>query len=299
MQVTSTILAQHRRGLRTVVSLGQKKAPSLWSAYVREETTTFQREIISSISEFGYAPEVNEGTPMELNDLTSPFTMYVTPVLRGLGFAITELAKYTDSYGKISKAGMELMKSLTATREYNAANLLNLGTSSPASGGTNTLDAVALFSASHPLDGASVASNTAAGALANSTFEAGVQYASTVKTHKGKPDMYGGQLLLIVPPALEMVARRLAGADMYPGTNYNDPNPAGTRVRPVVNPYLTSTTTWFLVPASQDYNPLTRMTSLPLSSDVGKVPSSRSLAYYVSEADAWFASDWRFTFAGT
>lgn len=299
MQTTAAIIAQHRRGLKRVVELGQQKHTALWSQFIGAESTEFERETLSTIDEFGYASTIAEGTAIDLNQLSAPYSMNVTPTMKALGFSISKLAKETDAYGKIAKAGKYLMQSMMATREYNAANVLSLGFTAPSSGGTATMDSLALFSASHTLASGTDSNLQTSSALAIATLESGVQMAGTVSSHKGKPSMYDGRFHLIVPDSLEMTAKRIAEADKYPQTNYNDPNVVKPRVTVLVNPYLSSTTSWFLAPADTSRSPLIRMTQLALEYDVTYENNPPSFEHIVFESDAWFAQDWRHTQGNT
>jgi hypothetical protein len=54
---------------------------------------------------------------------------------------------------------------------------------------------------------------------------------------------------LVVPAALESTAIQLVGSQALPGTAQNDVNPQAGRYQIVVNPYLSSSTGWFLAQA--------------------------------------------------
>lgn len=299
MQITNTILAQHLRGLKDVVELGQKSHPTLWTSFVAKDSTKFKSEIFSTIDEFGYANLANEGATIPVNGLTAPYSMTVTPVLRGLAFVISAQALFTDGYGKLKQAGTSMVRSMMATREYNAANILSLGFTAPGSGGTKTMDNVALFSASHPLASGTDSNIQTSSSLAIATLESGVQIAGTVMSHKGKPSMYAGSFNLIVPDSLEMVARRLATSVEQPGAYNAEKNVVGPRVRVLVNPYLSSSTSWFLAPADTSMTPLQRLTQMPVTETVEKVGNPPSVSHVVYESDTWFANDWRFVVGST
>jgi len=105
-------------------------------------------------------------------------------------------------------------------------------------------DKVAFFSASHPLDGA-VQSNLVSGALASDMLNDGIKLLRQMKNYAGEPiDVfaYGGDLTLMVGPALESTARALVLAEYGDGGKSNmDFN----RARLKVNNRITGNA-WFL-----------------------------------------------------
>lgn len=297
-QTTANAITLHRRGLRSVVDLGQEQHKALWSQFLGLESTDVERETISTIDEFPYADTVDEMAPIPFNTLSSPYSMNVTPVLRALAFTISVQAKFTDAYGKMQKAGRKMTQSMMATREYNAANVLNLGFTAPGSGGTATMDGVNLFSASHTLASGVDSNLQTSSALAIATFESLLALARTVSSHKGKPSMYDGKFFLVVPPELEGLGFRLVNANGQPQNNHNDPNWAGPLCDLMVNPYLSSTTSYFAVPKDLSRSGLKRMQQLALVSDVTSENNPPSHEFTCYESDAYYAEDWRFCAAG-
>lgn len=124
------------------------------------------------------------------------------------------------------------------------------------------LDGLQLFSASHKINVADPASatfsNTTTGALTLATLISARQAMMEVKSADGEPINYDPKILL-VPPALEGTARKIAGADrlIYTGTASDSPesNVWVGAFTVVVCPYLASAqggsdTAWYLVDAT-------------------------------------------------
>lgn len=110
-------------------------------------------------------------------------------------------------------------------------------------------DAKAWFATDHPLRGSlpAVSNLTVSAALSDATFElARVKYVKDMAVdHRGQritlvPDF------IMVPPALESLARRIVESPQLQGTPNNDINPNAGRYEVIVNPYMTSSTGWFL-----------------------------------------------------
>lgn len=109
-------------------------------------------------------------------------------------------------------------------------------------------DGKAWFATDHPLRGSDTVSNiTASAALSESTFDAAVtKYRQAMAVdHRGQrisliPDF------IMVPPALENLARRIVGSSQLQGTSNNDINPHQGLYEVIANPFLTTTTGWWL-----------------------------------------------------
>lgn len=255
----------------------------------------FERMI--GFSDFGSPVVTNEGSAVAFDSLAAPFQMDVKPQMRTLGFEITMQAEYTDLYKKVSKPeiGRALGLAFMHAREQSAANLLNLGFSTPAAGGTTTLDAAALFSPVHPLE-TGTATNMPGSSLplSASGLEQAVQELNQQKTHKGKVHFYTGTLKLVVPAGLEMLAYRIVNSTLQAGTNTNDKNVLTSRVEVAPNYFLTDTNNWFLM-AQGEPNPLCRLKRIPFF--VKETFDERNLVHVFVAGEEWkdFANGWRNT----
>jgi hypothetical protein len=134
------------------------------------------------------------------------------------------------------------------TKQVKAASVINYGFTPGVNGG----DGVPLFSAVHPLVNGGVNSNTFAtqADLNETSLEAAVIQIAAWTDERGlliaaKPKK------LIIPPALQFVAKRLLDTELRVGTTDNDINalramgsvPEGYKV----NHFLTDTNAWFLM----------------------------------------------------
>lgn len=111
-------------------------------------------------------------------------------------------------------------------------------------------DGVAWFATNHPLRSGTRSNLNVSAPLTLANLDAArIQFSSTnAVNHRGRriqifPDT------LVVPPALESTAIQLVGSQALPGTAQNDVNPQAGRYQIVVNPYLSSSTGWFLARA--------------------------------------------------
>jgi len=122
-------------------------------------------------------------------------------------------------------------------------------TDNPASFEGFIYDGKAWFATDHPLRGAlaAVGNLTVSAALSDGSLElARVKYAQSMAVdHRGQrislmPDF------VMVPPALESLARRIVESPQLQGTPNNDINPNAGRFEVITNPYLTNSSGWFL-----------------------------------------------------
>jgi hypothetical protein len=145
-------------------------------------------------------------------------------------------------------SNLGLIESFQQTKEIYGANILNTATTyNGAVGG----DGVALVSASHPIDGATI-SNYATVELNESTLlNAMIAVRTNFKDQAGLK-VFARARKLIVPTALEPVAIRLTKTELRPGTSDNDINAimmtsGGLPESYMVSDFLTSTSAWFLL----------------------------------------------------
>jgi len=167
----------------------------------------------------------------------------------GLGYAITRKAIDDNLYkSQFHPSNLGLIESFQQTKEIYGANILNTATTyNSAVGG----DGVALVSASHPIDGATI-SNYATNDLNESTLlNAMIAVRSNFKDQAGLK-VFARARKLIVPTALEPIAIRLTKTELRPGTSDNDVNAimmtsGGLPESYMVSDFLTSSSAWFLL----------------------------------------------------
>jgi hypothetical protein len=214
------------------------------------ETETSERsfEEETKLSGFSAAPVKNEGNAIAYDNAQEAWTARYNHETIALGFSLTEEAIEDNLYDSLSaRYTKALARAMSYTKQVKAANVLNNGFSSSYPGG----DAVALFSASHPLVNGGNNSNipsTAADLNETSLENAVIQIAAWTDERglliAAKPRK------LIVPPALQFVSTRLLETELRVGTNDNDINalknngsiPEGY----TINHFLTDTNAWFL-----------------------------------------------------
>jgi len=168
-----------------------------------------------------------------------------------LGYAITRKAIDDNLYKtQFHPSNLGLIESFQQTKEIYGANILNTATTyNSAVGG----DGVALCSASHPIDGGTVANTPTVQVDLNEAtlLNAMIAIRTGFKDQAGLKVFARGRKL-IVPPQLEPVAIRLTKTELRPGTADNDVNAilttaGGLSEGYMVNDFLTSQYAWFLL----------------------------------------------------
>jgi len=168
-----------------------------------------------------------------------------------LGYAITRKAIDDNLYkSQFHPSNLGLMESFNQTKEIYGANILNTATTYNSSVGG---DGVALCSASHPIDGGTVANTPSVQAdLNENTLLNGMIGIRTNFKDQAGLKVFARGRKLIVPPQLEPVAIRLTKTELRPGTADNDVNAilttaGGLPEGYMVNDFLTSQFAWFLL----------------------------------------------------
>ena len=169
----------------------------------------------------------------------------------GLGYSITRKAIDDNLYKtQFHPSNLGLIESFQQTKEIYGASILNNATTyNNAVGG----DGVALCSASHPIDGGTVANTPTIQVDLNEAtlLNAMIGIRTNFKDQAGLKVFARGRKL-IVPPQLEPVAIRLTKTELRPGTADNDVNAilttaGGLSEGYMVNDFLSSSYAWFLL----------------------------------------------------
>jgi len=166
-----------------------------------------------------------------------------------LGYAITRKAIDDNLYKtQFHPSNLGLMESFHQTQEIYAANVLNTGSTYNANVGG---DGVALFSASHPIDGQVLGNTPTTQVDLNEAtlLNAQVSVRTNFRDQAGLK-MFARFRKLLVPPQLEPVAIRLTKTELRPGTADNDVNAifstaGGIPEGYMVMDFLTSQFAWF------------------------------------------------------
>jgi hypothetical protein len=202
-----------------------------------------------TMSTLGLAQVKTQGAPVTYDEGNQMYSTRYTHVQYGTGFVITEEMMEDGIALKMGKVFSEAMKlSMLRSREIVAANVYVNGFTSSAvmDGG----DGVQLFSSAHPTQGGNQTNVPASAAsLSEAALEQAVIDIMQYKDNRGQIIMVRPDKL-IIPIALQFTAHRILASVLKNDSADNAINalrdlgmlPGGV----VVNPYLTSTTNWFV-----------------------------------------------------
>jgi phage major head subunit gpT-like protein len=232
-----------------------QQAPSLREALFKIVAT--ERDIWQS-SELHDMPlfrEVQEGQDYSFDAPAQGANKTLSPKKYGLGFSISEEAVDDGKFAMISDAIAKMAKSGRESQQIQAMDIFNNGFS-----GTTTADGVALFSASHTLPSGGTVRNklSADSDLSDSSLkQALIDFKTQFVGDSGI--IYPMQpRTLLVPSALEFIAKELVGSDLSTATandatgitNTNNMNSLKSQsLQVVVSPHLTDSDAWFLLAA--------------------------------------------------
>lgn len=246
MRIETTDAALHRVGLNKAVMKLFKEAPVKYYMNICSVFNSNQAyEIFIEEGDFGMPGVIGQGTPIPIDDFAMPWQITVTPKKRAIGFSVgTEAVQSEQGYGVISNRAGKIALAMLKGLEAECANHVNLATSAAA--GDKGPDGLALASTAHTLADGSTQSNLGVSSTAVTlgilNLEGMVQEIRSQKSHRGDPFPAMGPYVLMVPPSLEFLARRISGAGKLPQTNDNDENVLAQSIsKVVVNPYFTGT----------------------------------------------------------
>jgi len=223
-----------------------------WPKVFEQTDSNMALERRAAMRYLGFAQLKTEGAPTSFDNAAGQRYVYNAEHFEiGLGYAITRKAIDDNLYkSEFGPSNDGLMESFKETEELYAANIFNSGTTFNNSVGG---DGVALFSASHPTDAATVANRPTVDVDLNETslLNALITIRSTWIDNAGLKIHARGRKAL-VPPGLEPVALRLFRSELRPGTSANDVNAVlgmneSLKEGFMVWDYLTSQFAWFLL----------------------------------------------------
>lgn len=228
-----------------------KKLPNIWKQVTDVKSSDRMTEISMPVVGFGDVPERPEGAPIATDLLVPGYQKTVTHTGWALGHEVTIEAAEDDRHDQINKSQSWLTFTAGYTLEKRAANLYNNGFTTE-----TTSDGLSAFNTAHTLVRGGTFSNrssTDADLSWSALRTAITTLATDTKHHSGQLAMATEDLILYVPPALEMLADRIVNSTQLPGTAENDRNSIKARrnIKIVVNPLLTDVTAWFLVASSK------------------------------------------------
>lgn len=265
-----------------MVTTAMADHPTQYTAFCAEAHTKQQFERLGGLTGFGYPSFAPEGTPIATDSRRTLYTADFTPQLYGIAFEWTDVAEYTDQYGKYKENPRLAARSIMQGRELAGANLLNNGFSASFTGP----DGVSLFNTAHPTNGGPTYSNRSTGNL--SLTPQALQQAKSdmrrVKDPRNMPMGHTGSSILIVPPEKEVDADIILNSSQIPFTANNGDNRYRDRVtRAMVVDELTSSTAWFLVSDDVEKNGMFMLFGIPLSTETQRDARTKTTVYVTAE----------------
>jgi len=230
-------------GLRSIYGLEYESYKEIYPQVFDVEPSTKAFEESLSLSAFGQVPEKTQGAAVSYADPKQNWVYRLTNVTYGLGYIVHRELIDDDQYGKIRKYTKALAKSVRATVETIASNILNRAFNASYTGG----DGIRLCNASHLLGGGGTYRNTlstAADLSATSLEQAFIDIGDLVDD-KGLL-IHAKAKRLVIPNELQWTATKLLESTLDPDSGNNAVNPAKGIVPYTVWNYLTDADAWFL-----------------------------------------------------
>lgn len=296
MQVRGTVPGLYDNVDKVVTSLLDKNVKALQPIYpkvFRKQTTTRKFERTVTTAPFGDVPQKPEGEEYTTDLIQQAYTKDVTPLEWGLMFEVTETAEEDDQFDELAKKSKYLVFSMRQVEDKQGAAVFNNGFSSQ-----TTADAVALFSTAHTLKRGGTAKNrpsSDADLSVTSLAQAFIDLDTDTKLESGQIVRPASGFYLYVAPANRFNAMRIVKSALIPGEMNNDINPlADLDITVLVNPFLTDTDAWFLVPKDKDANGLVWLERKPISQPPAMTdPRSGNRLYKLRARECWDSIDWR------
>ncbi len=254
------------RAIYVMLDKQLKRLDPIWKKYTNVEDSDRMTEISLGVVGFGDVPEKPEGEPYATALLRPGHEKRVTHTSFGYAFETTKEAREDDRYKQINKHAMWFMFSAGYVQEKRAANVaLNNAFTTEL-----TADGLSAFNTAHVLAGGGTFRNRPTSDVAfswNALRDAIVDLATETKHDSGQLAMAVEDLVLLVPPQLEMLADRVVNSVNLPGTDANDRNAIKARrnISIIVNPLFTSSTAWALLAKSKDKHGLKAYERIPIT----------------------------------
>jgi hypothetical protein len=234
-------------GLNALFGLQYATYPEEHKEIYETETSERSFEEETKLSGFSAAPVKNEGSAIQYDNAQEAWTARYNHETIAMGFAITEEALEDNLYVSMAQRMTKAMaRSMANTKQIRAMDPINRGFTT-----FNGGDGVTLFNTAHPTaSGASNSNRPTTPVDLNETAleAAAIQIAGWVDERGLLIQAIGNQL--IVPTALQFVAKRVLGSDLRVSTADNDINAIkamGTYGQDFrVNHFLTDPNAWFV-----------------------------------------------------
>lgn len=272
-----------------------QQLPRVWDKVFKTRNSNMALERSVSMRYLPVAYLKQEGAPTAFDNASGERYIYNQEHNEiSLGFAITRKAIDDNLYkSEFGPSVMGLRNAFLRTEEIYAADVLNNSTTyNNAIGG----DGVALGSASHPVDGATVSNIASPAASLNETSLLNGQVAINANWRdNANQRMNAKPRRLIIPPQLEPTAVRLLKTELRPGTANNDVNAilsvqGGVPEGYLVWNYLTSQFAWFLL---TDQDGLVHMNRIPYETDMSVEFTTDNLLVKGYQRYSFSENDWR------
>lgn len=237
-------------GLFSLMNSALTRRPKYFDKITTVKTSKKAYEESAYYAGLGLMPEKPEGEGIAYDQFIQGPTKRWTPRTYGLGIRITEEliedSLYPDVPSNMGDMSKELGNSAAETQEVLIHDIFNSGTVTT----THTAgDGLAVFSTVHKALNGSTWSNRSAsnGSLSATTLKQAFIDFENVLSDRGIQQVQTPKVLL-VPPALEFTARELLQSQYDPDSGNNAVNTIQSRsLQLIVDPFLTSTTAWFLL----------------------------------------------------
>jgi phage major head subunit gpT-like protein len=237
-------------GLFAFMNSALARRPKYYDKITKIKTSKKAYEESAYFAGVGLFPEKPEGEQISYDSFIQGPTKRWVPKTYGLGLRLTEEliedSLYPEVPSEMGDMSKELGNSAAETMELIVHDVFNNGTVT-----TNHTagDGLAVFSTVHKLLNGSTWSNrsSADGALSAATLRQGFLDFENTLSDRGIQQVQRPKILL-VPPALEYTAMELVKSTYTPEDNNNSINALQSRnLEIVMDPYLTSSTAWFLL----------------------------------------------------
>ena len=191
----------------------------------------------------GTALVKNEGEPIHFVDPTPGWKKRFSPTTYALGFRVSMEMKDDDQLGIVQQVAGQLARSMRLVPETLTSNIYNRAFAT-----YTGPDGKVLCATDHPLVAGGTYANrpTAGSVLSVVTLKAGLNYFDTAVTHSGTPAIIRPKYLM-VPPALRFTAFEILKSSGMPYTADNTTNSVKGELQIIVNRWLSSTTSWFII----------------------------------------------------
>jgi len=234
-------------GVKAFFGQEYKELPKYWSQCFEVMTSDKAYEEFPEIVGMPLAGEIKEGAGVTYGRTGEGYKARLTNVVYGLGYILTREQREDNQYRELSEMfASQLARSMNSTKEIVHANIFNRAFSGSYLGG----DGVALCSASHPSRAGNQLNKMATdAAFSEAAMEDLYILIANATDATGKRIGLMGRKV-VVPTALMFAAERLGKSDLRINTPNNDINAIksmGFMREVIVNPYLDSSTAYFVL----------------------------------------------------